>query len=307
MSCGRCLAARLLRLARPLARAGWGAIRPRGWTATAWKRPAPRALAFARARADGELLQRIPQIPERSCGTYGSRRIHAEQVDPNGTHRVRCARKRVMHLMRQTGLVGCHRRGRRPRTTSRDRQATPAPDRVERSFAPAQIGGPNNLWVADITYARATRARSPMPSRNDGVTMIGMTSAVRPACGRGFAPRGRRRFCSDACRQAAWRHRHASPVGLVTVLPSRSAAGHVTAVEGIYECPLSWAPRCGRATKPRRGRRGDVRVPDVWCPPAGCTTLPPLPCLLLLDWSRRALSPCEEPVAVADLITHEGR
>jgi putative transposase len=33
-----------------------------------------------------------------------------------------------------------------------DRQATPAPDRVERAFAPEQIGAPNKLWVADITY-----------------------------------------------------------------------------------------------------------------------------------------------------------
>ena len=28
-------------------------------------------------------------------------------------------------------------------------------------------------------------------------------------CGHGFEPSGRRRHCSDACRQAAWRQRHA--------------------------------------------------------------------------------------------------
>ena len=38
-----------------------------------------------------ELLHRIRQIHERSRGTYGSSRIHAELIDPNGTHRLRCA------------------------------------------------------------------------------------------------------------------------------------------------------------------------------------------------------------------------
>jgi putative transposase len=106
----------------------------------------------ARARADGALLHHIRQIHTQSRGTYGSPRVHAELVDPTGTHRLRCARKRVARLMRQAGLTGCHRRSRRHRTTTPDRQATPAPDRVERGFAPEQIGAPNTLWVADITY-----------------------------------------------------------------------------------------------------------------------------------------------------------
>jgi transposase InsO family protein len=38
------------------------------------------------------------------------------------------------------------------RTTVPDRAAAPAPDRVERAFAPAQIGGPDRLWLADISY-----------------------------------------------------------------------------------------------------------------------------------------------------------
>jgi len=94
----------------------------------------------ARARADGELTQRIHQIHTKSRGTYGSPRVHAELGKDHGIH---CGRKRVARLMRQAGLVGCHRRARRPRTTTPDRQATPAPDRVERAFAPAQIGAPN--------------------------------------------------------------------------------------------------------------------------------------------------------------------
>jgi transposase InsO family protein len=48
-------------------------------------------------------------------------------------------------------VAGCHRRPRRPRTTVPDRQATPAPDRVARVFAPEAIGAVHTLWVADIT------------------------------------------------------------------------------------------------------------------------------------------------------------
>ena len=48
--------------------------------------------------------------------------------------------------MRGAGLRGCHGQRRRVRTTVPDRQATPAPDRVERAFAPTDVGAPNRLW-----------------------------------------------------------------------------------------------------------------------------------------------------------------
>ena len=54
--------------------------------------------------------------------------------------------------MRLAGLRGCHGRRQRVRTTTPDHQALPAPDRVERAFAPAVIGAPDRLWVADISY-----------------------------------------------------------------------------------------------------------------------------------------------------------
>ena len=50
--------------------------------------------------------------------------------------------------MRAAGVAGVSRR-RAPRTTRRDSQAQPAPDRVERRF---EADAPNRLWVADITY-----------------------------------------------------------------------------------------------------------------------------------------------------------
>jgi putative transposase len=52
--------------------------------------------------------------------------------------------------LRYAGLVGAsHRRG-GPTTTKRDQDARPAPDLVDRNF---KASGPDQVWVADITYA----------------------------------------------------------------------------------------------------------------------------------------------------------
>jgi putative transposase len=61
---------------------------------------------------------------------------------------IRVGRKRIARLMRSAAIVGVTRR-RWIRTTVRDPRARPAPDRVRRCFA---AHGPNQLWVADITY-----------------------------------------------------------------------------------------------------------------------------------------------------------
>lgn len=49
-----------------------------------------------------------------------------------------------------------------------------------------------------------------------------------PVCGSHFAPAGRRRYCSDACKQHAWRQRHDLP----PAAPPR-VAPHDT----VYVCP----------------------------------------------------------------------
>lgn len=97
-----------------------------------------------RTREDRELLERIEEIHARSRGTYGAPRIHAELVATG----VRVSRKRVARLMRHAGLVGASR-WRRKGTTKRNPEAESALDLVERDFT-AQ--GPDELWVADITY-----------------------------------------------------------------------------------------------------------------------------------------------------------
>lgn len=97
-----------------------------------------------RAKRDAELTEKIEAIHERSRGTYGSPRIHAE-LRAQG---IRVGKKRVARLMREAGLKGVSRR-RGIRTTQRREDARPSPDLVERDF---EVSAPDELWVADITY-----------------------------------------------------------------------------------------------------------------------------------------------------------
>ena len=97
-----------------------------------------------RAVANEALLGRIRDVHRFSRETYGRPRLYAELREGG----VLANHKRVARLMRLHGIVGATRR-RKWRTTKRDRDARPAPDLVERNFA---ANGPDELWVADITY-----------------------------------------------------------------------------------------------------------------------------------------------------------
>jgi putative transposase len=97
-----------------------------------------------RDQENAALTEQIVEIHERSRGTYGYPRVHAE-LKALG---VCCSRKRIARLMRKAGLQGCIR-GRRKRTTRCDLYATPAPDLLKRNFSAA---APNKIWTADITY-----------------------------------------------------------------------------------------------------------------------------------------------------------
>ncbi len=99
-----------------------------------------------RAVANQKLTTAIKAIHGESHGTYGALRIHAELVE--GERKMKVGRHRVARLMRAAGVVGVSRR-REPTTTRRAPDARPAPDLVDRDFT---AGGPNRLWVADITY-----------------------------------------------------------------------------------------------------------------------------------------------------------
>jgi putative transposase len=83
-------------------------------------------------------------IHAESRGTYGAPRVQAE-LRAKG---VSVSRKRVARLMHHAGVRGVSRR-RFVVTTVRDDASVPAPDLVQRDF---EAAGPNQLWVADITY-----------------------------------------------------------------------------------------------------------------------------------------------------------
>jgi putative transposase len=91
------------------------------------------------------LVERIRTIHADSDATYGMPRVRAELLDQG----VLASRKRVARLMRAHGLRGLSRRRGFVVTTQRDSKQRPAPDLVKRHFV---ADGPNQLWVADMTY-----------------------------------------------------------------------------------------------------------------------------------------------------------
>ena len=90
------------------------------------------------------LLKKIEQFHKESDGTYGSPRIHADlKSEKNGA-----SLKRVARVMRAAKIQGVSPR-KWATTTVRDEATRPAPDLVDRDFTAT---GPDQLWVADITY-----------------------------------------------------------------------------------------------------------------------------------------------------------
>ncbi len=101
----------------------------------------------ARAVEDERLLARIRELHAANYYAYGYRRMW-KALRRAGEQVPRC---RVQRLMRTNGIVGAKRRGKPWRTTRPDPQARRRPDLVQRDFA---ASGPNELWVADLTYLR---------------------------------------------------------------------------------------------------------------------------------------------------------
>ena len=126
----------------------------------------------------------------------------------------------------------------------------------------------------------ATLAGHFYPSCNDGVTIA---QAVCEVCGRAFRQVGRRRYCSDACRQAAWRRRHPIPPPPLPLGGARPAASdglrpRSFRPQTVYECPSCGARYLGQQRCPDCGLFCRRVGPGGRCPH------------------------CDEPVALADLI-----
>ncbi len=101
----------------------------------------------ARAVEDERLLGRIRELHASNYYAYGYRRMW-KTLRRTGEQVPRC---RVQRLMKTHGIHGAKRRGKPWRTTRPDPQARHRPDLVQRDFS---VQGPNELWVADISYLR---------------------------------------------------------------------------------------------------------------------------------------------------------
>jgi transposase InsO family protein len=100
-----------------------------------------------RAIEDERLLERIRELHAANYFAYGSRRMWIAL----GRAGEQVGRGRVERLMRTHGIQGAKRRAKRWKTTTPDSAARRRPDLVQRNFTAA---GPDELWVADLTYLR---------------------------------------------------------------------------------------------------------------------------------------------------------
>ena len=101
----------------------------------------------ARAVADERLLERIREVHKANYEAYGYRRTWKALLRA-GERVPRC---QVQRLMREHGIRGAKRRGRRWRTTTPDATAPRPADLVERDFT---ASAPDRLWVCDFTRVR---------------------------------------------------------------------------------------------------------------------------------------------------------
>ena len=172
----------------------------------------------ARARRDAELKDRIMAIWSDSGEIYGCPRIHAVLLAQGE----QAGRKRVARLMRELGIEGVTRRRFKTATTKKDAKARPAPDLVDRDFS---AGGPDQLWVADITY---------VPTWAGWLYLAVVLDAwSRRIVGWAMAPHVRAELVEDALAMAISRRQ---PRGLV-----------IHSDQGSQYTSLAFGKRCGKA------------------------------------------------------------
>jgi transposase InsO family protein len=98
-----------------------------------------------RAKRDAELRVEIDRVWKENLSVYGAkkvwRQLRREEAD--------VARCTVERLMRKMGLEGAVRGGKKRKTTIPDEMVDRPMDLVMRAFT---ASGPNELWVADLTY-----------------------------------------------------------------------------------------------------------------------------------------------------------
>jgi putative transposase len=144
----------------------------------------------ARSLRDAEIREIIQWSHERSRGTYGSPRVHADLTMERG---VSCRRKRVARIMRNAGIRGvCHQRKRH------GWKPLPAPhdDLVKRQFT---AHAPDRVWFCDITQHRA---------RDGWVCCAAVTDAYsRMVVGWSIDDHLRSELVVDALEMARWQRK----------------------------------------------------------------------------------------------------
>jgi transposase InsO family protein len=101
-----------------------------------------------RQRQDGQLKEQIARIHKDSRETYGAPRVQVRLRAEGRCH----GRNRIARLMREQNLCGRQKKRFRVRTTDSRHQEPVAPNRLAQAPAPT---GPDQLWVADITYVQS--------------------------------------------------------------------------------------------------------------------------------------------------------
>jgi putative transposase len=100
----------------------------------------------ARSLTDAATTAMIERVHAENFGVYGARKVHAE-LHRRGHGVARCTVQRLMRTAGLRGITGA----KGPRTTVPGSGPDTRPDLVDRAFTAT---GPDQLWVADITYCR---------------------------------------------------------------------------------------------------------------------------------------------------------
>jgi len=103
-----------------------------------------------RTRRDAVLRDHIRRVWEANFQVYGVRKVW-RQLKREGIEVARCT---VERLMRDMGLKGAVRGRKYKKTTESDNNVARPADLVKRDFT---ASGPNQLWVADLTYVATWR------------------------------------------------------------------------------------------------------------------------------------------------------
>ncbi len=98
-----------------------------------------------RANSDKALFEKIETIYTENRGVYGSPRIHRVLIKQGD----RCGKNRVARIMKEQGIRAKGKRKFKPQTTDSKHSLPIAKNLIKQDFSAA---GPNQLWLADITY-----------------------------------------------------------------------------------------------------------------------------------------------------------